>query len=161
MPGSSEPDQPCQWCHGAAGIGLARLGGLDVMDNPEVRAEIEVALRTTEAYEFGVTDHLCCGNFGRLETLFLAGLSLRRSELIDLALDRANQVVVRREQGSGYRWAAGTDAHNPGFFTGVSGVGYELLRLCYPDILPSILLWEPPVSTTKILTTASGSAGAA
>ncbi len=31
---------------------------------------------------------------------------------------------------------------NPGFFNGVSGVGYQLLRMTHPDLLPSILLWD-------------------
>ncbi|MGH8625115.1 MAG: type 2 lanthipeptide synthetase LanM family protein, partial [Gammaproteobacteria bacterium] len=37
------------WCHGAVGIGLARLGRLQQMDDAEVRAEIESAVRTTLA----------------------------------------------------------------------------------------------------------------
>jgi lantibiotic modifying enzyme len=31
---------------------------------------------------------------------------------------------------------------NPGFFQGKAGIGYELLRMARPDLLPSVLLWE-------------------
>ena len=30
----------------------------------------------------------------------------------------------------------------PGFFKGLAGVGYQWLRLTYPERLPSVLLWE-------------------
>ncbi|MBO0778125.1 MAG: type 2 lantipeptide synthetase LanM family protein, partial [Ktedonobacteraceae bacterium] len=37
------------WCHGAPGIGLARLGGLPVLDSARIRNDIEVALQTTRS----------------------------------------------------------------------------------------------------------------
>ncbi|MDQ5853873.1 MAG: hypothetical protein M3380_17770, partial [Chloroflexota bacterium] len=36
------------WCHGAAGIGLARLGGLPLLDTAGIRADVEAALQTTQ-----------------------------------------------------------------------------------------------------------------
>jgi len=38
------------WCHGAPGIGLARLGGVSLLDTPEIRTDIEAALETTLRY---------------------------------------------------------------------------------------------------------------
>jgi lantibiotic modifying enzyme len=32
--------------------------------------------------------------------------------------------------------------YQPGFFQGMAGIGYALLRLAHPDLLPSVLLWE-------------------
>ena len=58
------------WCHGAAGIGLARLGGLPIQETPEVLAEIEVALKTMGKLGLGTRDHLCCGNLGATELFF-------------------------------------------------------------------------------------------
>ncbi len=54
---------------------------------------------------------------------------------------QAAQVVARAKQRGtfGYSPLLG---YNPGFFQGASGIGYELLRLAYPDQLPSVLLWE-------------------
>jgi type 2 lantibiotic biosynthesis protein LanM len=136
------PDFRCRWCHGAPGIALARVGGLDVLDDNETRTEIEVGLETTARFEIGETDHLCCGNFGRLEALLAAGRRLDRPELVELARDCAELVIECRMAERGFQWAAGTDTQNPGFFTGVSGVGYEILRLSNPAVLPSVLLWE-------------------
>lgn len=139
-----DPEPPCQWCHGAPGIALARLGGLSVLDNDRIRQDIDIALRTTQAYPLGPTDHLCCGNAGRLETLFAAGTLLPNPSLTALARHRAAQLLDCRGHPPNFLWAAGADTHNPGFFTGISGLGYELLRLCFPNNLPSVLLFEPP-----------------
>jgi type 2 lantibiotic biosynthesis protein LanM len=132
----------CQWCHGAPGIGLARLGALEVLDEPSVRYAIDVAIQTTtEAPDLRV-DHLCCGNFGRLELLFAAGQRMGSSDLTLEALRRAGGLVARARDSGGFRWPSGLNSFSPGFFTGLSGVGYEILRLAHPAILPSVLLWD-------------------
>jgi len=69
-------------------------------------------------------------------------LRLGRQDLIDRALCRAAALVAPDSSHQGRRWLLGDDELNPGFFTGISGVGYELLRLTHPDVLPSVLLWE-------------------
>ena len=64
------------WCHGAAGIGLARLRSLRHREDGATRAEVEVALRTTLAEGFGGNHSLCHGDLGNLELLLLAGETL-------------------------------------------------------------------------------------
>ena len=41
-----------------------------------------------------------------------------------------------------FRWNAGKDSENLGFYRGLSGVGYTLLRQLAPETLPNILIWE-------------------
>ena len=55
------------WCHGAPGIGLARLGSLQYLDNAKVQAEIDAALKTTLAQGFGHNHSLCHGDLGNLD----------------------------------------------------------------------------------------------
>jgi type 2 lantibiotic biosynthesis protein LanM len=43
------------WCHGASGIGFSRLKSLRDLDNPEIREEIDTALRTTLEKDLEVT----------------------------------------------------------------------------------------------------------
>lgn len=138
----SETRYLCQWCHGAAGIGLARIGGLSLLDDPDVRAEIDAALLTTQEWAAPSLDHLCCGSFGRIEFLFTAGRKIGRPDLITLARSQAAQLTAHAREAGGYRFMAGTDSQNPGFFFGISGIGYELLRLSHAEKLPSVLLWE-------------------
>jgi type 2 lantibiotic biosynthesis protein LanM len=131
----------CSWCHGATGIGLARLGGLDILDTPEIRQDIEAAINTTKQQKLTGIDHLCCGNMGRVEFLLTASRKLSRPELLEDAMQIASQVVARANQKGHFGYGPILTFH-PGFFQGAAGIGYELLRLAYPDQLPSVLLWE-------------------
>jgi type 2 lantibiotic biosynthesis protein LanM len=132
------------WCHGASGIGLARLGGLEILDTDAIRQDIEIALQRTQSIGIEEIDHLCCGNFGRVEVLLIAAEKLARPELRILAHKQAAGVVAKAEQTGGYQLFFGLKERvfNPGFCVGVAGIGYELLRLAYPQKLPSVLLWE-------------------
>jgi type 2 lantibiotic biosynthesis protein LanM len=60
------------WCHGAPGVGLARLRTLGHLDDTAVRAEIQTALRTTLSRGFGLNHSLCHGDLGNLELLLQA-----------------------------------------------------------------------------------------
>lgn len=132
------------WCHGASGIGLARLGSLNILDTEEIRQDIEVALQNTEKYGLHSVDHLCCGNFGRIETLLVAAKTLGRQELFKIAHLQASVVVAQAELRGSYKLFSNLPASvfSPSFFRGTAGIGYELLRLAYPEILPSILLLD-------------------
>jgi type 2 lantibiotic biosynthesis protein LanM len=139
-----EPEFMTNWCHGAPGIGLGRLGSLVVLDTNEIRQEIEIALETTQRLGLQGIDHLCCGNLGRLEFLLVAAQKLSRPELLEAAQKQANLVVAHAKQKGAFRLIPGLSGsvYSPGFFQGIAGIGYELLRLAYPDQLPSVLLWE-------------------
>jgi len=142
--GNREPRFMVSWCHGAPGIGLARLGGLPSLDEPEVRDEIAVALRTSRDVGMAGVDHLCCGNFGRIEFLQVAAQQLSRPELANEATRQTEAVVTRAGPHGSYRLLPELpyDVFCPGFFHGTSGIGYQLLRQAFPELLPSVLLWE-------------------
>ncbi|HWA89086.1 MAG TPA: type 2 lanthipeptide synthetase LanM family protein [Rhizomicrobium sp.] len=137
----TDPAFAMSWCHGAPGIGLARLGGLPVCGND---AGIENALAAAQAAALHEVDHLCCGNLGVAETLLVGGLRLHRPSLIEAARRRAARVLARADDEGGYRLFANVagDLYHPGLFQGVAGVGYGLLRLAAPERVPSLLLWE-------------------
>ena len=128
------------WCRGAAGMGLARLGCLDDTDS-EAHSDIEAALESVQGVETSDPDSLCCGRMGQAEFLFSAGLRLGRRSLCEAAATIGRRILTRAlDEG---RFAIGTDeGFRPGLFQGVAGIGYELLRLHAPDIVPSVLLWE-------------------
>jgi type 2 lantibiotic biosynthesis protein LanM len=140
----SQPAYMTSWCHGAPGIGLARLGGLPVLDTPEMRADIEVALETTQRFGVQGPDYPCCGTLGRLDFLLTASSELGRPALAEDVWSWAAKVVGRARQRGSYALhpLLPEGFHSPGFFQGTSGIGYQLLRLAYPDTLPSVLLWR-------------------
>ncbi|MBA3891231.1 MAG: type 2 lantipeptide synthetase LanM, partial [Gemmatimonadaceae bacterium] len=133
----------CGWCHGAAGIGLGRLG-LDRSLEPDILDEIERAVAALASFEseLPAQDHLCCGNAGRIELLRLAGERLGRPDLTARALACATQITNRARQRA--VWGAGNvdDGFAPTLFFGMAGIGYELLRVDHVPVLPSVLLWE-------------------
>ena len=110
------------------------------MADAEARAEVEATVATTLAAGPQPTDFPCCGNFGRFELLLEAGLALNRPDLISTARDRAAQRLTAT--AAGFAWPVGGDADNPGFFQGIAGIGYQLLRHCEPERLPSVLRWD-------------------
>lgn len=131
----------CSWCHGAAGIGLARVAALDILDTDAIQQDIQAAVNTTRQLDLKGRDYLCCGNLGRVEFLLSAARKLSQPQLLETAMKQTAQVVTRAKQQGTFGYGASL-AYHPGFFQGAAGIGYELLRLAAPDILPSVLLWE-------------------
>jgi type 2 lantibiotic biosynthesis protein LanM len=130
---------PCQWCHGAAGIGLARLAGLDVLDDADVRADIAAAMSMAAGWSDADPDHLCCGNAGRLMILDTAGRIMGDPGLRGLARRRA-AAWLRRAGGLDGFVLPGSDAvFRLGLFQGFPGIGYALLTLSGVDDLPNPL----------------------
>lgn len=144
---AAQSDQPVflsSWCHGASGIGLGRLGGLSIYQTEEILSDVEVALQTTQKYSLQDVDQLCCGNLGRCEVLLVAAQKLSRPQLLKTAEEEASRVVRRAEQTGMYQLFGNlsNSVFIPNFFQGTAGIGYQLLRLAYPESLPSVLLWE-------------------
>jgi type 2 lantibiotic biosynthesis protein LanM len=132
------------WCHGAPGIALSRLGGLSIYQTDEILQDVEVALQTTLKYSLQGLDHLCCGNFGRIEVLLVAAQKLFRPHLLEIAQKQAAWVVAQPDRIVAYHLFNNlpNSLFNPGFFQGTAGIGYQMLRLAYPKMLPSVLLWD-------------------
>jgi type 2 lantibiotic biosynthesis protein LanM len=129
------------WCYGAPGIGLARLDGLVTLDTPLIRAEIAIALETTQAVGFADTDTLCCGNCGRLELWQVASEHLNRPDLRKLALRQATALIQQANQNGGL-FRLPHECFSSSLFRGTAGIGFQLLRLAYPQQVPGVLLWR-------------------
>jgi type 2 lantibiotic biosynthesis protein LanM len=132
-----------QWCHGAVGIGLARLGMTKraAAEPDTVLADIDDALTGATRGWPGHVDTLCCGTLGSIELCREAGRVLNRAELVELAARRLI-AVLRTEVATGdYRWNVGARRFNVGLFRGLAGVGYTCLR-SVDDSIPNVLIWE-------------------
>lgn len=133
----------CKWCHGAPGVGLSRLGLVGSLDGTASR-DIGLALSATRAVGVADVDHLCCGGMGRTELPLAAGLATDDPALVEEARRWAGVVATRRDETGGYRLLSATAAplDDPGLFRGVSGIGYQMLRLALPERIPSLLRFE-------------------
>lgn len=138
-----EPGWPCQWCHGAPGIGLARIatikrGGLN---SKLLATDIQNALVGVERGWPGAVDTLCCGTLGSIEFFSEAGRTLGRSDLRELASRRLMALLEAAASTGDFRWNSGNRQFNLGLFRGLAGVGYTSLRRI-DDSLPNVLIWE-------------------
>ncbi len=132
------------WCHGATGIGLARLGTLNILDTPEVRKEIDIALRTTLLEGFGLNHSLCHGDLGNLDLLLTAARIPGKSEYKQ-AIERISAMLLDSIDRQGWVTGVPLGIETPGLMVGLAGIGYGLLRLAAPEQVPSVLLGETPI----------------
>jgi type 2 lantibiotic biosynthesis protein LanM len=134
------------WCNGAPGIGLARLGCLGCAEDELLRDDIETASRWLQSNAPGPLDHVCCGELGKLEILIEGGRRLLRPAWVDAGHRRAGAVITRADTESrGFFSTIGStrSLFIPGFFNGLSGIAYQMLRLADTSGgLPSVLLWD-------------------
>jgi hypothetical protein len=92
-----EPSCMTSWCHGAPGIGLARLGGLAALATDQIQQDIAVAMRTTQQFGLRGVESLCCGALGRSDVLLSADVRLSRGFAVDgIVLSNATRYLRGR-----------------------------------------------------------------
>lgn len=152
-PGPSPSPSMNAWCHGAPGIGMARLRLLELLGREASLAEdLGVALRATTAglaSETGLASFcLCHGAGGNAELLLLAADALGQPWLRWQAEAAAWQGIARYHQ-TGLPWPCGVQGagETPGLLLGLAGIGYFYLRLHGGAAVPSILRITPATET--------------
>jgi lantibiotic modifying enzyme len=131
------PSYPSLWCHGAGGVGMARLGLVEagVLSRPEAADDLAATVTSVRRTGFGRDFSLCHGDFGNLDLLLHAAPeeAWRHAPGILDALD---------DRG----WVCGLPAgtRSPSLMVGVAGMGHGLLRLAAPDRVPSVPALRPP-----------------
>jgi hypothetical protein len=140
------------WCHGAAGIGLARVRATELFGNPHYRTEADNAIAMT--YKTNVALHtietnfaLCHGGGGNAD-VFIEAYRVWKDErylafcetVAEMALE---QHAVQGSYRSGFGLAA-PGMEDRSMYMGAAGVGYFFLRLLDPMNTPSV---EAPTLT--------------
>jgi type 2 lantibiotic biosynthesis protein LanM len=143
QPGGEPPACMAAWCHGAPGIGLARLGSLPHLDDATTRAEIATALATARAHGFGGNHSLCHGDLGNLE-LFLQAHAVLGERRWRTEAERIAGGILADIEGRGWQCGHASAVETPGLMTGLAGIGYGLLRVAEPERVPAVLVLAPP-----------------
>jgi lantibiotic modifying enzyme len=136
------------WCHGAAGIGLARLRASYLL--PARRAEllvgIERAVRATEhrleTLPPDIDASPCHGRAGLAETLLYAAKVLNDRRYTEQVAEMWRLLVRAREPEVPWPCGVASGRNNPSLMLGQAGIGYALLRADDPASIPSILIVE-------------------
>jgi lantibiotic modifying enzyme len=133
----------CQWCHGAIGIGIARLGIRNSWKayREDIDTDINNAVNATATAWPNATDSLCCGTLGSVEFIYEAGKVLGRNDLETLASNRFMSLIAEANKNGSFSYLSKNADFNLGLFRGESGVGYTALRQL-DNNLPNVLLWE-------------------
>ena len=135
--------EPVNWCHGAPGIGISRIFYSKIIGKETYMQNINKAIIKTLEAGFGGSDCLCHGSMGNMELLLLDYQEFGNEQMKKKILLILNDLIegVRKEN-----WLCGipqkTDVVS--FMTGLSGIGYELLRCLNPDKIPCVLAFEFP-----------------
>ncbi len=135
------------WCHGAPGIGFARLQLHTMLpEDATIAGEAEIALATTAANlrptGAGIGNYsLCHGDFGNADLLIEASDRLERPALRQKAEDAGNLALDQIEDVR-MPWPCGVPnaGETPNLMLGLAGIGYFLLRLYDSRAVPTVLL---------------------
>ena len=138
------------WCHGAPGVGLSRAAVMQLLNSWPEHMEIDLqrALEKTLQRGFPMNHSLCHGELGNLELLIQARQVMDEPALQPLIDELAARVVDNIEHQG---WLCGVPlaAETPSLMTGISGIGYGLLRMAFPERIPTVQLLQPPVQATS------------
>lgn len=139
---ASDPNDPgvVAWCHGAAGIALARAmaSRSTTTASSSVNRDVELGVTTTLRSSTGNNHSLCHGDLGNLDMVRSVAMKWGRSDWLAAADERLSTVVnAGLERG----WSCGMPegVETPGMLTGLAGIGYGLLRAASPATAPSVL----------------------
>jgi type 2 lantibiotic biosynthesis protein LanM len=124
-----EKSDATSWCHGATGVGFARLASLPFLNDPLFLEEIDFAVKKTQQHLFSSnTLGICCGALGRLE--FLSEISKKIPEhASENSIEEIIGDLLHRYLLAKRRKEFSKELSSPGFMQGLSGIGYTLLRL--------------------------------
>ncbi|WP_312865141.1 type 2 lanthipeptide synthetase LanM [Saccharothrix tamanrassetensis] len=131
------------WCSGLSGAVLAHSAHPD-QPVDTYTMHLDRCLNALAVHEPLRDLSLCHGELGVLESL--AVLAERGHDLATAMLSRRAGLVLGALEQYGARCGTPGGVPSAGLLTGLSGIGYALLRLGLPERVPSVLLLETPAN---------------
>jgi lantibiotic biosynthesis protein len=144
---ATKPTCSCAWCHGAPGIGMARLRCYAITKNDAYLEDAKIAIATTEKVnkiQYGFNFSLCHGLLGNSELLCYATEVLEDNSYLDSVKTIADDLVANYIMDNKIL-PSGLQSTAPvlDFMLGESGMGYFLLRLYNGAKFKNMLLFIP------------------
>jgi type 2 lantibiotic biosynthesis protein LanM len=141
----------CQlsWCHGAPGIAIGRLKMYRTGPRDLIRPSLEAALEETRNFYSMNSNCLCHGTLGNLEALHVASEFPefgRYTSNLDYFLEQEVHGIER----NGWRSLLPNQTLSFGLMTGLSGIGFSLLRFSDLNSVPSVLQLAQPMSGIEV-----------
>ncbi len=139
---SNFTNEVATWCNGAPGQGLAHVRYLRNFVDVDISKEIDIMLQTTLKQGFGLNHCLCHGDLGNLELLLQ--MHEHTSKNCDKEIQLITAMIWESINQNGYLSGVPLGVETPGLMTGISGIGYGLLRLVAPEEIPAVVMLAPP-----------------
>ena len=145
-PARAENPSMIAWCHGAAGIGLARLRALQLLPEHSsvLRLGVDRAIAAAESHlamlPLDVDASPCHGRAGVAETLLCASEVLGDPSHAEGAVEMWHRVIDERDADEPWPCGVASGRHNPSLMLGTAGIGYAFLRAASPKLTPSVLV---------------------
>jgi len=134
----------CQWCYGAVGVGLSRIGLLKFSSHNKTNLEkdLKKSLESiSKNHQYCAGDSMCCGRMGHVEFLNEVARFQNSKEIKEEAAQKLSK-VIQESHLSCYQFGGVNDSElHLNLFRGIAGIGYTALRQI-DSKLPNILIWE-------------------
>ncbi|MCY8090033.1 type 2 lanthipeptide synthetase LanM family protein [Bacillus sonorensis] len=131
-----------KWCHGSTGIGINRINSLKYLENNNtLKKEIDICYDNLTRHTKN-DDCLCHGNFGDIEFLLSYFLLTKDRNIYNSLIYKLRNVLENKYKYGDYLVRSIPCFRSVGLFTGISGIGYEFLRLYNPEEIPSLLHFD-------------------
>lgn len=128
------------WCRGTVGLGLGAIECKKYADNRKLDAYIDIAEKNV-LKNIPTNMCLCHGLSGDIE-LLIQLIRLNPSESLKEALNKRVNLLIHFYKKYHCAILLETEKYKEySLFTGLAGIGYELLRIIYSDV-PNILIFE-------------------
>ena len=129
------------WAHGAPGIGLSRLAlqNSPYLDDTAIKNDLSIAYKTTLTRGFSKNHNLTMGSFGSLEFVHAYGLMNEDQASLDKSYVIAT-IYLNQIKSNGWNCGMPNGLLTPGLMTGITGIGYQCLRMATPENTPSVLM---------------------
>lgn len=131
------------WSNGLLGEAIANIGIRRYFESQALETSVKTITEICLQSGFGYNHSLNHGDLGVIDLLML--VTTETSQSVPLSIqDQTNRIVTSIQQNGPL---CGTPFGLPtfGLMTGLAGIGYQLLRVSYPEQVPSILLLDPPI----------------
>lgn len=135
--------RPDAWCYGRSGItAVAARSDASVTPVPDTES-VQKIIDNIDIVNNTSGDQLCCGGIGR--AALLTSMYTTTNVAVDMSRVHTgvNTMIDACSDRGWFDVECHTDAvHNPSLFQGVPGIGYALLQITNPNLLPNPLLFE-------------------
>ena len=129
------------WCNGLVGICLSQLDLLDFFD--KLNFEKSIHSHTHQILSKGFSSktlNLCHGQAGNLDFLIETAMTFKTNSKYQTAYQEHASYLVNMVDYYYKSTPLEKFLANPGLMVGVSGLVYQLLRIAFPEDVPSLLL---------------------